>query len=201
MDLSQTIAPKSDQLDSIDLVDGPRTFTVTRLSAGSDEQPVNIHFAEFPRPWRPSKNMRRVLTQIWGSDGTQYVGRRITLYRDPEVTFGKEKPGGTRISHMSHIDKVTEAHVMVSRGRMGKYTVKPLPDTAPQQQHDLADRIGKAIAAFDALGTTQADLEQHIGRPVAEWTPDDLQALMGLYAQKNTPAVDTTTGEVIEEQA
>ena len=62
-------------------------------------------------------------------------------------------------------------------------------------------RIGKAIAAFDALGTTQADLEQHIGHPVSEWTPDDLQALMGLYAQKNTPAVDTTTGEITEEQA
>ena len=92
-------------------------------------------------------------------------------------------------------------NVTIKRGKRSKVKVEQLPDTAPQQQHDLTDRAAKAIAAFDALGTTQADLEQHIGRPVSEWTPDDLQQLMGLYAQKNTPAVDTTNGEVIEEQA
>ena len=46
------------------------------------------------------------------------------------------------------------------------------------------------------------DRPEHFeGTVVIEWTPDDLQSLMGLYAQKNTPAVDTATGEVIEEQA
>ena len=61
MDITATLAPKSDQLDAIDLVGGPRIFTVTDVTAGNPEQPVNVHLAEFDRVWRPGKSMRRVL--------------------------------------------------------------------------------------------------------------------------------------------
>ena len=71
MDIGETIAPTSDQLDAVDLLSGARVFTIQSVSKGSSEQPVNIHFTEFPRPWRPGKSMRRVLVACWGADASQ----------------------------------------------------------------------------------------------------------------------------------
>ena len=103
MDISDTLAPNSDQLDAVDLLGGPQTFTITDVTRHNAEQPINVHLAEFPRVWRPGKSMRRVLAAAWGTDAKAWAGRRVTLYCDPAVTFGKEQTGGTRISHLSHI--------------------------------------------------------------------------------------------------
>lgn len=132
MDLSASIEPKSDQLDAVDLLSGPRTFTVKSVTAGNSEQPVNIALEEFPRVWRPSKSMRRVLVAAWGKDGSKYKGRRLTLYCDPDVEFGGIKVGGTRISHMSHIDKPLAVALLVKRGKSAMFAVQPLTnDVAP----------------------------------------------------------------------
>ena len=202
MDITKAIQPKSDQLNADDLAQ-PVTVTIADVRQGNAEQPVHVITDVYgpARPWKPAKTMLRLMASQWGVETGEWHGKRVTLYRDPSVTFGPDTVGGIRIAAMSGIKRAFTDTVTIKRGKRSKVTVDQLPDVAPQQQHDLADRAAKAIAAFAQLGTTQADLEQHIGRPVAEWTPDDLQALMGLYAQKNTPAVDTTTGEVIEEQS
>lgn len=127
-DISETLSPNSDQLDAIDLVGGPRTFTIAGVTKGNAEQPVQIKLAEFPRVWRPSKSMRRVLAACWGTDARVWDGRRVTLYCDPDVMFGKEKVGGTRISHLSHIDKPKSIPLLVSRGKSAMFRVQPLPD-------------------------------------------------------------------------
>lgn len=126
MDIGDTIAPTSDQLDAVDLLSGPRTFTVDRVEGGSSEQPVNIHLAEFPRPWRPGKSMRRVLVNVWGRDGKAYAGRQLTLFCDETVRFGGQAVGGVRISHMSGIDKPKSTPLIVSRGKSALWTVEPL---------------------------------------------------------------------------
>lgn len=126
MDISDTLAPDSDQLDAVDLLGKPRTFTIEKVSKGSAEQPVNIHLVEFPRVWRPGKSMRRVLAACWGTDASVYVGRRVTLYCDETVRFGSEVVGGTRISHLSHIDKPKSVPLMVSRGKSATFRVQPL---------------------------------------------------------------------------
>lgn len=128
MDISDTLAPKSDQLDGVDLIGSPRTFSIASVNRGSAEQPINIHLAEFPRAWRPGVTMRRILATAWGVDASVYVGRRVTLYYDPDVRFGKEKPGGTRISHLSHIDKPLTLTLPTSKGKFGEFTVQPLKD-------------------------------------------------------------------------
>ena len=127
-DITDTLAPNSDQLDAVDLLGGPRTFTIARVAVTNAEQPVDVHLAEFARPWRPGKSMRRVLAACWGPDGAQWVGRRVTLYCDPDVIFGKDKVGGTRISHLSHLDGEKRIPLLVSRGKSATYTVKPLAD-------------------------------------------------------------------------
>lgn len=140
MDLTKALAPKSDQLDFADL-DGsePQVFTITSVSENgselADQQPVNITLAEFPRVWRPSKGMLRVLADNWGKDVKVWVGRRVELYGDPNVYFGREKRGGTRISRLSHIT-ATKSTLVNPRGGKGAYhSVKPLPDapTAPTE--------------------------------------------------------------------
>lgn len=131
MDISDTLAPTSDQLDAVDLLGGPRTFTIERVSKGNAEQPVQVHLAEFPRPWRPGKSMRRVLAACWGTDAAVYTGRRVTLYCDPDVMFGKDKVGGTRIKALSHIDGPKRVPLLVSRGKSATFTVEPLTEPAP----------------------------------------------------------------------
>lgn len=128
MDLTDTIAPNSDQLDAVDLLSGPRTFTITKVSKGNAEQPVNLHLSGFPRVWRPGKSMRRVLVSIWGPDAATYVGRRVTLYCDERVQFGGQAVGGTRISHMSHLEAAKSVPLLVTRGKSAMFRVEPLPD-------------------------------------------------------------------------
>ena len=129
VDLGDTIAPNSDQLNADDLMAGPRTFTVADVSKGSDEQPIYIHLAEIPgRTYRPSKSMRRVLVAAWGGKGSVYVGRRMTLYRDPDVKFGRDVVGGIKISHLSGIGKRLSVSLTVTRGKKAPHIVEPLPD-------------------------------------------------------------------------
>lgn len=131
MDISDTLAPKSDQLDAVDLLGAPRTFTITEVTRGNAEQPVQITLAEFPRVWRPGKSMRRVLAAIHGTDAQKWVGVRVTLYCDESVKFGGEAVGGTRISHISGITKPRTVPLITGKGKSGSWTVQPLPDPKP----------------------------------------------------------------------
>jgi hypothetical protein len=138
MDITDSLAPTSDQLDAIELVSGPRIFTVDNVTRGSAEQPVQIYFKDFPRPWRPSKGMRRVLAFCWSSDASTWSGRRVELFFDPEVTFGKDKPGGTRISRLSHIDGPKKIPLLVTRGKSALFAVDPLPDAPTLTEAEIA---------------------------------------------------------------
>lgn len=130
MDISDSIVPRSDQTNAEDFLTGPRTVTIVEVKKGSAEQPVDIFLAEFPgRPFRPSKTVRRLLVAGWGPEASAYVGRRMTLYRDPSVRFGGADVGGIRVSHMSNLDKPLSVALTVSRGKRQPYTVKPLADT------------------------------------------------------------------------
>lgn len=134
MDLTESIAPKSDQLNADDLISGPVTVTIREVAKGSAEQPVDVHLVEFPgRAYRPSKSMRRVMVLAWGSEASAYAGRRLTLYRNPEITFGRDVVGGIEISHLSHIDKPLTVALTATRGKRKSFGVKPLtePTTTP----------------------------------------------------------------------
>lgn len=129
-DISASLAPKSDQLDNIDLRgSGPRIFTVTSADYRPEsEQPVIVHLAEFPRPWKPGKNMRRVLSHCWTTDTDNWAGKRVELYADEKVRFGNDTPGGTRISRASGIDGPQSVALLLGQGKPGVYKVDPLPE-------------------------------------------------------------------------
>jgi len=172
LDMSGTIAPKSDQLDAVDLLGGDRTFTIARVTRNNDEQPFNFHLAEFPRPWRPNLSMRRVLMACWGPDAATYVGRRVTLYCDPDVEFGGAAVGGTRIRALSHLDKPKQVPLLVKRGKSKVFTVKPLPavtepvaDTATREQRNRIAELLREQGVTDK-DTSLAMVSQAVGRDV-----------------------------------
>lgn len=165
MDMSKSIEPDSGQLNADDLMAGPVTVTITGVTRGTPEQPVNVELAEYPgRPYRPAKSMRRILVACWGKDSSVYTGRRLTLYRDPHVRFGREEVGGIRISHLSHIGEPMTVMLTVTRGRRAPFTVQPLPDVDapreasrdPREDHGGSATVAERIDAATTLDDLRA---------------------------------------------
>jgi len=180
-DMNATIAPKSDQINSDDLMGGPRTITVTRVTGneGNAEQPVNVFFeGDGNKPFRPCKSMRRVMVKIWGADTSKYTGQSMTIYRDPKVKWGGMEVGGIRISHMTGLDRAETLALTEARAKRTPYTVNPLKvDNPAPKSNDAAEWSAKFVA-----GVARApDLEKLDGfaAKVAEriaGLPDDLRA-------------------------
>ena len=168
MDISHTLAPRSDQLNNDDVVASPVTVTVTEVKPGPDDQPVHIHTEEYPgRPFKPSLTARRVIAAAWGTDTTQWVGKRMTLYSDPTVTWAGQQVGGIRISHMSDLEQPMKLRLTETRNKRKEHTIQPLseepefePITADQWQQLLA--AGQSVGLDPAqVGALAADVLQH----------------------------------------
>ena len=128
--LSDTIKPKSDQLNADDLIAGPITVHITAVEGGNAEQPVRIRIDGGYQPYYPCKSMRRILIAAWGDDGRKWIGRGMTLYGDPDVVFGGVKVGGIRISHLTHINGPQTYMLTTTRSKRKPYTIEPLAAAA-----------------------------------------------------------------------
>jgi len=133
MDITEALAPASDQLDAVELVN-PRTFTIapgSKLGKRDGKTVAEIRFVDFDRVWRPSKGMLDVLAACWGTKAEAWVGHQVTVYNDPDVMYGKDKVGGVRISHLSHIDKARIVTIRgAGAGRKKPWPVQPIAETA-----------------------------------------------------------------------
>lgn len=138
-DLRATIIPKSDQLNSEQLLGGPMTITVAEVRLGSGEdQPVVVHYEnENGRPFKPCKTMRKVLIHAWGPNGRDWAGKSMTVYNDPAVKWGGEDVGGIRISHMSDIERDIKVSLTTTRGKKAKYEVRRLSSAVAGQLSDI----------------------------------------------------------------
>lgn len=158
MNLAPTIIPKSDQLNADDLITGPITIKVTSLKGSSEpQQPVAIHYeGDNGKPYKPCKSMRRVLVSAWGANGSEYVGRSMTLYRDDDVAFGGIKVGGIRISHMSHIERDMSMALTVSKAQRKPYTVRVLAVSAtPADRINAAQSLDELAAVWKSLSADE----------------------------------------------
>lgn len=157
-DMGDTLAPNSTQLDAVDLLGGPRTFTVKRVTKTGGEQPLNVYFEEFDRPWRPGKNQRRVLGNVWGTKYGVWTGRRLTVCCDQSVEYGGKKVGGIRVTHMSHITERTGTPIIPTRGKADIYNVDPLREAAPDPAAALR------LEWQDASPERRAEIEAEVAR-------------------------------------
>lgn len=155
-DMSSVIVPKSDQINAETLLSGPVTVTVKDVSIrGGQDQPVSIALQETPLYFRPCKSMSRVLVAAWGPDASKYVGRSMTLYRDPAVKWAGMQVGGIRISHMSHIERDMVMALTETKGKRAPHTVKVLQVGGGQSQIEIsidqARHIINSAPTMDAL--------------------------------------------------
>lgn len=159
MDMTAVIQPKSDQWNADDLIGGPRTITISDVTIqGGTEQPVSIHIKGDVKVYRPCKSMSRVLVQAWGADARAYIGRSMTLYRDPKVKWGGMEVGGIRISHLSDIDAEKVFMLTMTKQNRAPHKVKVLaraaddvePTIDPQHQAAAREAAGKGSDAFRA---------------------------------------------------
>ncbi|WP_104087078.1 hypothetical protein [Arthrobacter sp. GMC3] len=159
MDISETLAPKSDQQNFDDYLTGSRTVTITAVHVVQGEQPVVVELAEYPgRPFKPNKSMRRVLAKAWGPDSDVWVGRGLTLFGNPSVSYGGKAVGGIEIAAMSHIEKPLSLPLTVRRGQKSAFTVQPL--AAPVQRNWLAE-ADKLTGNVDELRALYADAQRN----------------------------------------
>jgi len=169
VDMSQFVEAKSDQLNADDLIGGPRTITVRRVTGNDGDQPVSIFYeGDNNKPFKPCKTMRRILLAAWGRNAADYVGRSMTVYRDDSVTFGGLNVGGIRISHMSHIDKETLVVVMKTKGKKAGIKVQPLVEQRQQRQADphaaanWANEHMAQLGRIDSLDDLNAYIDKHV---------------------------------------
>ncbi|MEB3212940.1 MAG: hypothetical protein VKL39_16420 [Leptolyngbyaceae bacterium] len=185
--MSVAIVAKSDQLNSDDLIGGAITIKITKVTISeSADQKVSINYeGDNGKPYKPCKSMCRVLVNAWGADGAAYVGRSLTVFRDPDVTWAGMKVGGIRISHMSHIDGTLNMALTSTRGKKSGYQVKPLkidqkpvksvnaiPDTTVEKILGFgAEAASKGVAAYTAwLAPLSAEVKDNIKHMHKEWS-------------------------------
>ena len=166
-DMSSVIVPKSDQINADDLIGGPMTIRISGVDIRpGTEQPVTIHYdGDDGRPWKPCKSMSRVLVAAWGPDAKVYVGRRVTLYRDPSVKWGGMEVGGIRVSAMSHIEREMVLALTATKGSRKPYRVTPLRDEPTQ---DRAAQVVAGLLERIAAASTLADMQALTAEEVVE---------------------------------
>jgi hypothetical protein len=181
-DIRHTLEAKSDQLNADDLIGGAIDVTIEAVDVrDSPDQPAFVHLQGRPgRPWKPCKGMRRLLAALWGTETDDWLGHRLRLYRDPEVTWGGEKTGGVRVSH-ADIPEPFRVAIAEKRGKKRMYEVLPLPPALPEVMTRLslspdqvsAWLVGKGRPPLDALDDRQRDqLAGHLPR-----VADEIRAL------------------------
>ena len=176
-DLRATIVPKSDQLNSEQLLAGPITVRIADVRIGSsDEQPIVVHYeGEEGRPYKPCKTMRKVLILAWGADGREWVGKSLELYCDPHVKFGGAEVGGIRISRMTDIpEKGIVVSLTATKGKKAVHTIKPMQvDTGPS----LAD-------VLQAIEQASNRAQMAAAKAMAERLTDDADVAQAIAAYK-----------------
>jgi hypothetical protein len=214
VDVTKAIEPKSDQMNAEDFLPtgpgGARTFTITRVEVrDSPEQPISVWLAEFPqaRPWKPAKTMAKLMRIAWSAESDNWIGKRVSLYCDPDVMFGRDKLGGIRISHMSGIGgRALTANLATTRGKRAPWTVEPIPDGAPAPSR-APGPLDQLVWAMNAAGVDPdpharlaycRGIVQRGIQTAADLTAEELAAVMAALQQPDSPSVPPA-GDVASE--
>lgn len=156
-DMNDVIQPKSDQINADTLIGGPMTVKITGVKIDhSSEQKVSISLEGTPLVFRPCKSMSKVLVAAYGADANLYVGKSMTLYRDPKVKWGGLEVGGIRISHLSHIDKDMVMMLTQTRAQRAPHKVKPLRVEQQAAEPPQIDTEAAQTSARAAAGQGKA---------------------------------------------
>lgn len=149
IDMSSVIIAKSDQINAADLIGTSRTVTIAGVKLTGAEQATEIRLANEDKVWRPNKNTVRIMARAWGNDGEKWIGRSATLYCDPKVKFGKDTPGGIRISHLSGLRDRMTVCLQERKGQLKTYEIEPLQvEQATEAGDDREAKASSWVASY-----------------------------------------------------
>jgi hypothetical protein len=193
-DMTSVIVPKSDQINADDLIGGPMTITIKEVTIRSgQDQPVSVFFEGSTKAFRPCKSMCRVMVNAWGKDANRYVGKSMTLYRDPGVKWGGMDVGGIRISHMTDIERDMVMALTEKKGSRKPFIVKPLVVQSRAPEPAPADRVR---AGVDALLAEIAGAED----VAALLAVVDASLKQRTWLEKNRPDLHETVAAALRER-
>ena len=157
-DVTEAIQPKSDQLNADDLIGSTLTSAIESVIVSQGDQPITIKLTGHARPWKPCKSMGRVLAMAWGKDSRVWVGRSVTLFCDPSVTWAGVSVGGIRVSHLSHIKHSIDMSLTASKGKRKPFKVDPLviAEPKPYPPKSFAEKLPAMRAALESGKMTPA---------------------------------------------
>jgi hypothetical protein len=195
-DMTAVIAPKSDQINADDLIAGDITITITGVNVSpGQEQPVSMQFAGSPKVFRPCKSMCRVMVAAWGPDAKAYVGKSLTLYRDPKVKWGGMEVGGIRIRAMSHIERDLTMMLSESKANRKPFRVAMLQVQASKPADMPPLSAGDALRLAEAAANLGTDhfrawfnsAEGKDCRATKALTPDEMARLKVVCSRADNP--------------
>lgn len=201
IDIEAVTASTADQLCGDDLLGGSRNIRIVSVSSFADDKGklrATLRYdGDNGKPFIPAKTCARIMVALWGKHTSEWVGKTLTVYRDPEVMFGGAKIGGVRISHASDINETLKIQLATKRGKKDTFIVKPLatqqrqapapqPTLTPEPEHDAATgEITTPIdAAADYVATTLLKIAAVTDRA-------DLAALQQASARASAKLSDT----------
>lgn len=181
-DLSDTIIAKSDQLNADDLVSGSRVITVVNVVRGNNENPIIIHYqGDSGRPFKPCKTVRKLLCMAWTTDGNNWIGKSMQLYRDPSVKYAGVEVGGIRVSHLSDIPSKITASLALTRGKKKQYIIDVLqPQAKPPYPAEQFSKSINAMSDMIASGTMTAEQVINKCEQTGALTDDQKQTIRGM---------------------
>lgn len=211
-DISDTIIASSDQLNAGDLIAGPITVTITSVKRSNGDQPVAVSISGH-KDWFPCKTMRRLLIMAWpeGSkneggktsyDPTCWVGRSVTLIRDPNVKWAGELVGGIRVAALSHIKAKFEVALSESKKKRTLVTVEKLDasqESRPKTEQPKQSN-GSPIAA--RLATIKDEWKsrrtrRQMSATLQDWKDFVVAATEGCVSAENSLKAEAFTVEVL----
>ena len=133
-DIAPTLVGDSNVLSKADLMDGPQTFTVARvdINLSDKKRPTAIHLVESPgKPFKPNLGMRKLIAKGWGKSSKEYVGRRLTLFHNPDVLWQGKREGGVEVCAMSHIEAPFTIQIPVNAKQAKTVKVEVIPESTP----------------------------------------------------------------------
>lgn len=121
-----------------------------------------------------------------GADANKYIGRSMTLYCDPSVTFGGSKVGGIRISHMTDITSEFTMALTAAKAVRKPFTVKPLVIETDEREGKVPDELYEKCR-LTLLGATNMDELKTAWEQAEKAARDqsDRPALEGFVVLKN----------------
>jgi hypothetical protein len=155
-DVVELTKANSAQLNAVDLVGGPATVRILGVknnNSADGKQPIKVLIDGGFKPWFPCLTMRRMMIGKWGNPA-KWPGRSVTIYNDPAVTYGKNKTGGVRVSHMSNLPEPFDVTLPTRRNEYTTYTIRPLatqtaaPDRRPAAPQSEFDKWAAAVRQY-----------------------------------------------------